>query len=351
MSRDFADQVQAGLRALADVLPSGFDAERLELAVSLAGDGLRLEVELPRTVLRWLEHRTPEERRVVLDARREALAGQGLPPSDEPDERLELAVQARDEAESALVTTRRLERENTWDAPGFAELDEVCMAFDAHVQRFGREAVERALGPRGDMLGPGHWASRLPERGATEQSGMEQIPRGEGRPSDEAIRAFVQEGRHHRTVLRLAEADASFAAELQELVEALRESGEQVGLAARRWARDHEAAPSPLAAPIPFPTKVRRAAADATDQPTVLEDLGHLVVFDASAHLVIERGHVTLELEADEALSEVRFGGVLATEDQGLWSVRVPYASSLALLVRSPDGRLLEETLALEAMS
>ena len=362
MSRDLHSEVQAGLRALADTflvgsaglaadLPAGVDADRLALVLGLVGDGLRLEVELPRAILRWLEGRARDERRVVLDAGRDALMAQALPPSNEPDERLELAVQARDEAESLLVATRRIERADAWEAPGFAELDEVCGAFDTAVERFGREAVERALGPRAEMLGPGHWASRLPERERTEDPGLPEIPRGRGLPSDEAVRAFVQDGRHHRTVLGLAEADPSFAEQVHELIDVLRASEEHVGLAARRWAHARSASASSPAATIAFPIGLRRAAADASDTQAILEDLGHLVAVDANAHLVIERGEVTLELEAGEELTEVRFGGVAATLREGLWTARVPFARSVALVVRAPDGRGLDVTLDLEATS
>lgn len=358
MSRDLFLQVQAGLHALADVLPTGFDADRLEQSLSLIGDGLRLEAELPRAILRWLEGRTRDERRAVLETRRDVLIAQLLPPSDEPDERLELAVHARDEAESVLVATRRLERGDTWEAPGFAELDEVCAAFDAHVERFGREAVERALGPRAEMLGPGHWASRLPEHQAkVSDQDVRGIPRGEGRPSDEAIRAFVQDGRHHRTVLGLAESDAPFAEELDEIFRAMLDSGERIGLAARRWARDRAASSSASSStssstsdtPVPFPLGLKRAAADHAHDKSVLEDLGRLAPIEARAHLVIERGHAVLELQADEDLAEVKLGGVAGTKEGALWTARVPYTRTLSLSVRASDGRVFDVTLDLEA--
>jgi hypothetical protein len=349
MSRELSSQLQHRLDAFARSLPEGNDADRLDLLLLTLGDGLRLECEVPRPLVRWLEARTQRERADSLIRVRRSLERRPLPVSDEPDERLELAVQARDHAESALVAIRRIERENAWEAPGFEELDEVCGAFDAAVERFGREAVERALGPRSDMLGPGHWASRLPEREALADPGEPAIPPGEGRPSDEAIRAFVQEGRHQPTVLGLAALDRSFADELREFVDVMRDSGEHVGLAARRWARDHAAPSGESMAPISLALDMKRAAADAAHASSVLEDLGSLPVVRARAHLIIEAGHVTLELEATEALVEVWLGGVAATNDDGFWSVRVPYASVLALLVKAPDGRALDETLELEA--
>lgn len=351
MSRELSPQVQGRLDALAQSLPEGSDVDRLDLLLLTVGDGLRLECDVPRLVLRWLEARPQSERAASLLRFLRSLRRRPLPTASEPDEMLELAVGARDRAESVLVATRRIERADAWEAPGFVELDEVCGAFDTAVERFGREAVERALGPRAEMLGPGHWASRLPERERTEDPGLPEIPRGPGLPSDEAVRAFVHDGEHHRTVLGLAEADPSFAEQLHQLIDVLRASEEHVGLAARRWAHARSAAASSPTAPIAFPIGLQRAAADASDTQAILEDLGHLVAVDAHAHLVIERGEVSLELEADEELTEVRFGGVAATFREGLWTARVRFERTVALVVRAPDGRGLEVTLDLKASS
>lgn len=356
MSRELSSQVQGRMQALVGTLPQGFDGDRLDQLLLTVGDGLRLACVVPRPLVRWLEGRTQSERAESLLRFRRSLERGRLSTSSEPDERLELVVLARDRAASVLVATRRLERGDAWEAPGFAELDEVCAAFDAQVERFGREAVERALGPRAEMLGPGHWASCLPDRAQTTDEGAADIPRGEGRPSDEAIRTFVEDGRHYRTVLGLAEADPTFAEELEELLSAMRTSGEHLGLAARRWARERlsivstsfSTSAATLGTTVPLPLGLKRVAADTARDEAVLEDLGHLVPIEARAHLVAHRGHVVLELQADEALTQVELGGVAATREGALWTARAPYARELALVVRAPDGRAFEVTLDLE---
>jgi hypothetical protein len=102
------DEVEAAIRVLASMLPAEVTEERIDLALVLLGDALRLEVDGPSVVRAWVE--------AVPDAELHRALSRVIDPfgNELPtivDEFLEASVQHRDRAESVMVAVRRVRSE------------------------------------------------------------------------------------------------------------------------------------------------------------------------------------------------------------------------------------------------
>jgi hypothetical protein len=264
-------QLQASLDGLRGLPLGVLDPGALVVALVVLGDAVRLGVDVPRPVLRAAEALPTDAFRRAFATLLEESRAWSLPSEpalNEEEPGYEWAIRQRDEAESAIVAARRIL------TPRGVLLDELeeARAFDTVVRlldftcggRRSRDDAERALGERVVLATRGSWVEMLPEiehprdaRGEAPEPHIGTTPTVA--PSDEAVDAYITSSDLHAWIESAALRSASFAEELEAMIEAGIACRSTVGFSAHRWLRARKKSSGPLAMAI-LP-RARRAAA------------------------------------------------------------------------------------------
>ena len=351
-----------GLRGvpLADLEPGA-----LLGALVVVGDAVRLGIEVPPQVMRAAEALSENVFRAAFGALLDETSTWSLPTEPRPQAEepgYEWSIRQRDEAESVVVAARRVLTPQGILLDGLEE----ARAFESVIRlldftcggRRGREDAEQALGERIVLATPGSWLEQLPELVQGDTPGDVSEDRAlesamTTAPSDEYVDAYIARGELVRTVEGAALRSASFAEELEAMIEAGMACRSTVGIVARRWLRSRRASTGPLSLAV-LP-KLRLAAADedanlATISETV--ELGTLAPLDAAASLRIGADEAILQIYPGLGveLVSVRFGSAVATsaDQEGIWRLTARPTNVIVLRVEARDGRVFEETLQLE---
>ena len=157
MTPDSLSLVLSTLRTDPDsAMPDAQRQDRVDMYLRFLGDALRFDVQFPIELLEWLKSCSKQEyetsvRRVFDSSSRHVLPPKGA----EPDERLELTVNAVDQAKSVIVALRRLHGPDVWNLNGFDELHYV--ALETHrllFEEYSSDLLHRCLGDRQTMVDP-----------------------------------------------------------------------------------------------------------------------------------------------------------------------------------------------------
>lgn len=355
--------VDAALAGFVADLPASHDLEATGLAVESSGDALRLGLDLPDAVARWLRELSPDALAHVVEHARASLASAPIPGSATELEQLEVVTSRRDRSESVVVSVRRASMAAgrlAGDIEGFSALvDDQKRLVEALAQHVSRQDAENALGIRRGLLVSGSWTNQLregteaPADIVLDVSGAD-VP-ASARPADQAVVGYIQHGDAARWVEGFATAHAEFAEELADGIDVMRSAGETVGLAARRWqaSRDQKSSSSSAAVVVPIRFGLKAAAADVDSEHESTVQLGRLAPAEAQASLTVAGGRVTLSVFADSgSLTAVQLGksSTSAESEDGVWQVSEAWSEEpLLLVVEDNQGRRFETALVLGA--
>jgi len=329
-------EIRAALLGLEGTLQGdGAPPELLLVPLARAGDALRADIDLPPRLRTWLRALPAPELGAALDVQRGEIGEWHVPARFSlEDHMLSFTLRRRDEAESvrmAAASAALSSRTVPASIPGFKELGEALINFDHELAgTVSRQSAEAMLGTRAALQEPRGWTSRLPddaERAApSDMPGLDLDELASQPMSDEAVEAWISEGRLNRLVEQKAANDSEFRAELGELIDQLREDRQQVGLVARRWARPN------THAPIEYPVRPAIAAvAGAGGDPAAVSrtdtDLGRLSPVPARARLVCTVQYAILTVyAARDLIRSVRFADreITAPDADGAWRIQIP---------------------------
>jgi len=328
-----AREPRVALAGVEDALRGGpVPAALLAAPLAVVGDALRLGLELPRAIRKWMEKLSVPELREVLSALAAEIVAWSLPEvgaGDVADDAgLAFVVRRRDQVESVACAVRRvvLPRSTSLaERVELAALEAVLRGIDGRLGALlSRPAVVRLLGARA-ALGPA-WADGFAERGgdsgepegtttASAAAWAEAVR--SGAPCDEAVTAYAQSGALARYVEGFAAEDADFAVELAASIDGLIEAREDVGLVARRWRKRCTTLPAardPLRlAEIPA---LSLAASTTVESPVARRAirLGPLAPVDAEARLLLTPREVSVQVfeGRDGAVQSVQLGASVA---------------------------------------
>lgn len=375
----FHRQLRAALDGLRELALADLEPAALLVALTIVGDAIRLGVEVPHPVMRAAEALTDDALRDAFRALCDETATWSLPVEPDPTGDLSVyawAVRRRDEAESVIVAARRVlvPRGTLPD-----ELEEV-RAFDAVLmlrdftcgQRLRRTDAERALGERVILATPGSWVEALPDLEHAEER-IEEAEEATGEPlpftmpSDASVDAYVTKGRLAAWIEGAARRSPAFAEELEAMIDASLAAGATLmSLRALRWLSERPGrarAGKPGAVPAKrAPVRIAAvppaalAAADRDEAlvaPQRTVRLGALDPLDVEASLTVSAEAATLRLYPARGLdlASVQLGSAVsrAADAEGIWCVTVPTTDQpLDLRIEACDGRVFEETIALE---
>jgi hypothetical protein len=362
---ELGSEIDAALRGLEHNL--GPEAHRdVRFAATVLekfGDAIRLGVTVPPAVRGWCRALNEDTLTSILELLNREAVGWAISVSAKGNEVDELGfdLRRRDQVESALraVAWICLRRERLpVDLLGWRECRAaVCQYDDALTSAIDRGTAESLLGPRVRLLGKHDWTERLPEpRAEMESGGAIEMPVAPmRRPSDEAVQRYVSEGILQKLVEGCASHDPEFANEVASVIDAFRNVGECICLAARRWRRDREEQTSPRKALDVLVDKrhFAMAASDGTEPHRERKVLGLLPGVPVEATLDVDAEKITLHLFAQVRLVEVQLGSERATSPASggpvsEWQVVTSFSRDpMKIRIVAEDGRVFEDHLQL----
>ena len=277
---------------------------------------------------------------------------------------LAFALTRRDEIESARTVVTQLTLKRGHAPAQLSGWNELASALHAWQTALGlvldRHSAELLLAERVVLSARHVWLSELPEsavesasedKGAASESLLHMD--GMGVPDDSCVDAYLRSGELQRYVEGYADASPTFAETLAETITTLRELGELgTALAPRRWLKRHEKRDhEPTVFSLP---RGQLAAADLSTEPESFEiDLGTItgLATAVSASLQVTRQRVTLLVDAEGELREVRLGDGIAQSVAADGSWRVEYTlgtGPLRMRIEDRAGGVLEDVLSFD---
>ena len=355
-------QAEAETLAALEGIVAALDGPPLPPALALVsfriyGDALRLGLDAPKALRAWAAARSPSALDDVLRAALPLVEVLSIPAGSEPtqDPTMPTRLRERDHVESVIHAVRRV-----WlprplaklegHAALVARLAEVDKAFDAALSR---SDVTALLGVRAGF--GARWAQGFHDvdHALGDEDRLLVALRG-ARPSPAFVASYVESGAMQSLVEQAAAADADFAEELSDTIEAMRLSG-HAGFLARAWQKDN-AVKSAKGVALAFsaPALSRAAASGDDGLPPVTHRLGALFGADGvEASLIIGGNEICLELDFDAGMiASVELGAEKHVPREDETSCRLVVARSsdkLVLRVCSRSGQQICEELSIDA--
>jgi hypothetical protein len=353
-------QAEAETRAALEGIVTALDGAALPAELGLVpmrlyGDALRLGLDAPKELRAWAAGVSPSLLDDVLRATLALLDGR-IPAAgvkdaaDDPT--IATRLRERDHAESVLYAVRRVclprpMAQLEAHAAVITRLGEVDRAFAAVLSRFEATTL---LGVRAG-LGAG-WAQSFPDdegaRGGEDD--LLELLRG-ARPSPALVACYVESGAMRKLVEDAADADADFAEELADTIEAMSNAC-QAGFAARGWLKRFakgRAAATALSFSAP---ELADAAASEVGALNVIEHrLGALFSdVGAEAKLFVGEREIALEIDFEPGtIASIELGSEKVSPNASDESCRLVVSRSggkLFLRVRATSGQEISEELA-----
>jgi hypothetical protein len=349
----FLAHVAAALDGLREVPLAKLQPAALLIALAVIGDALRARTSIPTPVLRAAEALPEDAFRAAFGALRREIASWSLAsaPIEQDDPAYDWAVRQRDQAESVLMTARRFLTPRGVLVNDLAEGRALLETLDGLDFKCGRtrsyaDALE-ALGDRRPLAAHGFWLKEdepaAEEATGSETAFTEELPFVS--PADASVERYITRGELARYIEGSAARSPEFAEELEAMIEAGRDCGSTVGLAARRWLKDHQR----RSTSVDLSSHQRAAAGE--EAPIEVLELGLLPPIDAVASLTIGK-QLTIKVfpSATTKLTSVRFNkGEARVDEHGDWSVTIDHApGELELRVESATGEVFEVPLRLD---
>jgi hypothetical protein len=361
---------EAALRGIAsDLREDVADPTLLALPLITYGDALRLALDPPPDLRRWMERLPSKSLHAAVESLASEIARWSTPTvraGAALDDLLSTVVRRRDEMESVLTAVRRICIARSIDIAEIASMDTLETALASKDRELAelltRSELVAMLGLRA-AFGIS-WAALFREEPVDAAAEDDAWPKGldAASPSNEIVTRYVTRGAMSRYVEGAAAANADFAEELEGSIETLLELRETVGFAARLWMRRRSASATPAApakvaavsiAAIPVNALAASTSVD-TKRATNEVLLGALVPLDAEARLIVSATDVTLDVfPGTKALRSVSFGAatVSSATASGEWRVVAAHESGPQRLeVVAEDGtKFSEEVMLTEA--
>jgi hypothetical protein len=355
-------QAEAETLAALDGIVAALDGPPLppELALvpfRIYGDALRLGLETPKAVRSWAAARSPSALDDVLRAALPLLEVLSIPAGSEPaqDPTVPTRLRERDHVESVIHAVRRV-----WLPRPLAQLEahaalvarlaEVDKAYDAALSR---SDVTALLGVRAGL--GARWAQAFHDEGRAlgDEDRLLGALRG-ALPSPAFVASYVESGAMQSFVEQAAAADADFAEELSDTIEAMRLSG-HAGFLARAWQKNSAASRAKGAAlAFAAPALSRAAASGDEGSPLVTHRLGALFGgAGIEASLTIGGTEICLDADFDAGtIASVELGAdrVVPRDDETSCHLVVARSSdTLVLRVCTRSGQEICEELSIDA--
>ena len=365
-----ATRTRTALDALEELARAPFDPAAAGLATQYIGDAIRLAVPWPSALRDWLRS-LPSAEFVALT--QESLNILMQATADPPS-----YVRQRDRLESLRIVLRLVTMapdRAAMTAAAEVLLDGAIREADAALcATMNREELQACLGERRWMLAEADWTAALPLREAELVTADRDTPFAlthwsrELNPPDEAVAAYISDGRASGWLEGAAGASSAFAEQLTSTIDTFRELGEPVSLHALLWRARGSVHTPLLAERRAFVTSVSGAlmpsyavivpmAAAASTEPLeprrrVEVLLGRLSPLEAEGRLIGTPGAVELRVTAAPGVvRSVKLGDSEATtaDAVGVWVARLDQitAGEVTLEVVGASGERFSTSLSL----
>lgn len=361
-------ETEAALEGIARSLSTAdVDAALLLIPLAKIGDALRMGIDIPRPVRHWSDALDRSVLGAACRAVTAELATWSLPDRevvDVGDPVLGHVLYRRDEVESFLLAINRIARKAGADPAaieGRNALHTALVLIDKNLMGLlSQDQALWILGARAQLQGDQSWTSKLRSEAVEVPAPLDaQVSTIGvlGRPSEELVMKYLATGNLAGYVEAYSARDEEFTEGLLVTIDLMRATGEQLGLAARRWQKDRDKSARAAETGIQFEILPQRAAAATTVEETTETqhlDLGWLHPLGVTAAIEVTGTTVTVSVSAEEPqqLSMVVFGeGVVRAPDElGNWETSTRRtAAPIRLRVEMSDGRSFSEDLVLSS--
>jgi hypothetical protein len=336
-------------------------------ALGPIGDALRLGLDVPTELRRWMAALSAPDVAACLRAARDEVASWTLPAPGaavEKDDSFAFTLRRRDALESAKTAVARIlvgRGAPGSSIPGLAALAGDLRAFDERLAAIApRPIVEMLLGTRGELLGERPWTARFADAddaasGADEPLGWNEAMLA-GAPSDEVVTLYATSGALARYVEGFAAKSPAFAEELADAIDAFMKACEPVGFVARRWRKHAVALPGGEDA-LRFAERPAARLAAATEGEASAPEprsfrLGLLTPVQAQARVVVSRSTASLWVHPEQRgdVTRIEIGGAVsetpADEEGRTWVATAALGDSpLRIRVVGSGDDVFEETI------